>query len=155
MKPCLAWIGCAIIASMAPAASAQEIQWRTDYVAAREEAKQRNLPLFLDIGTANCTWCRKLDSSTFRDPEVAKALNNHFIPVKIDADRDRRVDAWGVRSYPTLMFAGPDGKILDRKNGYVDAGELLGVLASSRKAVKQVETAEEDTIIRCRVEYTK
>src|SRR5438552_671531 len=69
-------------------ASAQEVKWRHDYNAARREAEQKNLPLVVDIGTENCYWCNKLEAITFHDPSVADVMNNRFIPLKVDAQRN-------------------------------------------------------------------
>ena len=45
---------------------AQDIRWRPDFASARKEATATGKPMFLDFGTENCTWCRKLDASTLR-----------------------------------------------------------------------------------------
>ena len=67
---------------------AQEVQWRYDYIKARQEAKEKNRPVFVDFGTVNCTWCRKLDTTTFRDPSVVQILNEQFIPESGDCDQE-------------------------------------------------------------------
>ena len=101
---------------------AEEIQWRADYAAARQEARESNRPLLMDFGTANCTWCKKLDASTFRDPAVIKQINEQFIAVKVDADKSRELTtALNIDSFPTLVFAAPDGKILGMQKGFVEA----------------------------------
>jgi hypothetical protein len=110
----------------AHSAVAQTLPWRNDYAAARREAQEKNLPLLLDFGTRNCLWCRKLDETTFRDPLVDQVLGQQFIPLKVDADREPSLThTLGVRSFPTLVFAGPDGRILGMQEGYITAAELL------------------------------
>jgi len=104
---------------------AQEVQWRTDYAAARREAREKNLPVFMDFGTANCTWCKKLDVTTFRDPAIVKLLNEQFIPIKIDADRSKDLThALEIKSFPTLVFATPEGRIIGVNEGFVDAAKF-------------------------------
>jgi uncharacterized protein YyaL (SSP411 family) len=61
--------------SFASSAQAQEVHWVADYNTARREARESQRPLMLDFGTVNCTWCRQLDATTFRDP---KRLSNKF-----------------------------------------------------------------------------
>jgi thioredoxin-related protein/outer membrane protein assembly factor BamD (BamD/ComL family) len=110
-------------------ASAQEVQWRYDYNAARKEAQEKGLPLILDFGTDACFWCKKLDDTTFRDAAVLAALNSQFIPMKVDANRNPALtEALRVQSYPTLVLAAPDGKILNVLEGYQDATQLRGKL---------------------------
>jgi thioredoxin-like negative regulator of GroEL len=107
----------------------QEVQWRYDYNAARREALETGRPLLLDFGTANCFWCRKLDATTFRDPGVVAALNERFIPLKVDAGRDGPLaNALGVQAFPTLVFAAPDGRLLGSHPGFVDVAPLHEML---------------------------
>src|SRR5439155_2447315 len=52
-------------------------------------------------------------------------LNEQFIPLKVDAQRDPRLtEALRIQSYPTLVLAAPDGKILGTLEGYMEAGRL-------------------------------
>jgi tetratricopeptide (TPR) repeat protein len=103
----------------------QEVHWRYDYNGARKEAQEQGLPLVLDVGTEACFWCKKLDDTTFRDPTILAALNGQFIPLKIDANRNQALaEALRIQSYPTLVLAAPDGKILNVLEGYQDAGQL-------------------------------
>jgi thioredoxin-related protein len=107
----------------------QEVQWRYDYNVARQEAHTRKRPILIDFGTESCFWCKRLDASTFRDAAVVKLLNERFIPLKIDAQRDAPLaDALRIQSYPTLVFASSDGRIMATQEGYVEAGRLLDAL---------------------------
>jgi thioredoxin-related protein len=111
-----------VLLALARTAPAEEVMWRSSYNAARREAQEKSRPLVLDFGTENCVWCNKLDSSTFRDPKVVSVLNEHFIPIKIDAQQNATLaEALNIQSYPTLVLASPDGKILDTLEGYQDA----------------------------------
>lgn len=118
-------VGLAVVCAaccLLPAARCQEVEWRTDYNKARQEAVQKNLPLVLDFGTENCFYCKKLDATTFRDPAIASLLNQSFIPLRIDADKSAALaEALRVERFPTLVLAAPDGKILSTQEGYVDA----------------------------------
>ena len=110
-------------------ASAQDVKWRTDYTAARKEATETGRALLLDFGTEACFWCKKLDATTFRDPKVVKLLNERFIPVKIDAQKHRQLtDALGIESYPTLVLASAEGKVIGRHVGYADVAQLTALL---------------------------
>src|SRR3989442_890758 len=89
-----------------------EIRWRTDYAAAVKEAHDRNLPLMVDIGTVNCYWCKKLDDSTLRDPRIIAVLNERFVPLKLDGEKEPAlVQHLGIVSYPTMVLAAPDKRI--------------------------------------------
>ena len=107
-------------------------QWRTDYSAARKEAAETGRPLLLDFGTDACFWCKKLDATTFRDPQVVKTLNERFVAVKVDAQRNPRLaEALQIESYPTLVLATPDGKVIGRHVGYADVAQLTALLGKA------------------------
>jgi thioredoxin-like negative regulator of GroEL len=119
VRSCLA---VAVMFWLGGVAGAEEIHWRTDYNSARKEAAQKGLPLILDFGTQNCFWCRKLDESTFSDPAVARVINQKYVPLKIEAERDPGlVQALRIMAYPTVILAAPDGKILGTIEGFQDA----------------------------------
>ena len=100
-----------------------------DYNAARKEATDKNRPLLIDFGTENCLWCKKLDASTFRDPTVAELLNSRFVPIRIDAEQNVQLtQSLKIQSFPTLIIAATDGKILTIIEGYIEAPKLLDQL---------------------------
>lgn len=122
-------VAVAVVLACANAGAAQEVRWRHDYGAARKEAAAAGKPLLLDFGSENCTWCRKLDATTFRTPAVVDLLNSQFVPVKVDGEKDSWLSrAAGVEAFPTLIVLSPEGKVLARNDGYADAGKLLPLL---------------------------
>jgi tetratricopeptide (TPR) repeat protein len=120
---------------------AQEVvQWRHDYNVARKEAEKKGLPLLLDFGTENCYWCKRLDQDTFSDPTIIKTLNEKFVPLKIDATQEPQLTKLlNIARYPTVILAGPDGKILGTLEGFQDAARLQGDLQRAVTAVSNPE----------------
>jgi outer membrane protein assembly factor BamD (BamD/ComL family) len=101
------------------------ITWKTDYNSVRREAAERGCPIIIDFGTENCFWCKKLDQTTFRDPAIIQLLEQNFVALRVDADREPALtQALRVHTYPTLVLAGPDGKILGTIEGYMEAARL-------------------------------
>lgn len=126
-------------------ACSQEIQWRSDYNAARKEALEKGLPLFLDFGTDNCFWCKKLEATTFREPAILGLLNERFIALHVNANRETTlVELLQIRSYPTLVLAGPDGKILGTLEGFMEAPRLLDHLQRVLASVSNPEWMTRD-----------
>src|SRR5262245_18531970 len=68
--------------------AADPVVWRTDYNAARKEAAEKGLPVFLVIGSDNCFYCRKLEAGPCRDAAVVAQLTQNFIPLKVDANKE-------------------------------------------------------------------
>ena len=96
-----------LLTTLVGTARADEIHWRFDYGAARKEAQDRDLPLLLDFGTETCHWCKRLDATTFRHDAIVGMVNQRFIPLKVDAEKQSTLaEALHIRSYPTLVLAG-------------------------------------------------
>src|SRR5207247_10215408 len=103
----------------------RSVKWRYDYAAARHEAENSGRPLLLDIGSENCVFCVKLDNTTFRDPAIVALLNEHFVPLKVHGPDNRSlIEYLRIESYPTIVLAAPDSKILVTLGGYQDAAQL-------------------------------
>jgi thioredoxin-like negative regulator of GroEL len=134
LRPCGVWIAAAALLP-GGSARAQEVAWRSEYAKALKEAADAGRPLLVEVGTENCYWCKQLALRTLNDPNLSRLINERCIPLKIDANRSPYLaQALRVQSYPTLVFAGPDGTILGYKEGFVEAGplrdELVKVLAA-------------------------
>ncbi len=104
-----------------------------DYSRARQEALDKSRPLLINFGTETCFWCKKLDAGTFVDPEIRGLLNERFIPLKIDANRNADLaEKLNIRNYPTLVFASADGRILGYQEGFLEAAEAEGAAEQRR-----------------------
>jgi thioredoxin-related protein len=61
-----------------------------------EEAVQRMekepKKMFIDVYTDWCGWCKKMDASTFVDPQVVTKMNEHFYAVKFNAEQRESVE---------------------------------------------------------------
>ena len=129
----------------APASAADPIKWRTDYNTARKEAQEKGRPLLVVIGTDECFYCRKLEKNTFTDPVVAAQLVGDFVPLKIDANREPTLaKALKVQVYPTMVLAGPDGKIHAFIEGYLDADRFAEHLKRASTASVTTDWAARD-----------
>jgi thiol-disulfide isomerase/thioredoxin len=115
-----------LLAVLASGASASDkIEWRADYDTARKEATEKNRPLFLDFGTEDCVHCKRMHQTTFRDPGVIKLLNERFVPLKVDANREPRLaQSLRIQAYPTMILASHDGKILGWIEGFMEVARL-------------------------------
>jgi len=101
------------------------IKWRYDYQQARREAFEKKQPILIDFVTKACKWCNEMDKTTFRDPYVVAVLNDRFIPLKIDGEVDEGLTKYlKIVSFPTLILAAYDGKVLVPLVGYQTAPDL-------------------------------
>lgn len=94
------------------------VDWREWGPETLQEARQRNLPLFVSIGYATCHWCHVMAHESFEDDEVADILNHGFVPVKVDREERPDLDEFcmaacqtmtGSGGWPLNCFLKPDG----------------------------------------------
>ncbi|WP_435194746.1 thioredoxin domain-containing protein [Natronomonas sp. EA1] len=86
---------------------------------ALEEARERDVPIFLSIGYSACHWCHVMAEESFEDSEVAEVLNEHFVPIKVDREERPDLDSVyiticqlvrGQAGWPLSVWLTPDGK---------------------------------------------
>ncbi len=72
-----------------------------------ELAKKENKPIFLSIGYSTCHWCHVMEHESFEDEEVANAMNQSFISIKVD--REERPDIDNIYMSVCQMLTGHGG----------------------------------------------
>lgn len=63
----------------------ESINWLT-WEEMKDLQEQERKKVFVDVYTDWCGWCKKMDASTFKDPEVVAAMNAYYYAVKLDAE---------------------------------------------------------------------
>ena len=81
----------------------------------RARAEQK--PIFLSIGYSACHWCHVMEHESFENPRIARLVNEHFIPIKVDREERPDLDQiymnavqmlTGRGGWPMSMFLTPD-----------------------------------------------
>jgi len=71
----------------------QPVDWYPWCADAFNEAKERDMPVLLDIGAAWCHWCHVMDAESYMDAETASIINRNFIAIKVDKDERPDIDS--------------------------------------------------------------
>ena len=117
------------------------IQWNTWGEEALSKARKENKPLYVSIGYFACHWCHVMHNESFKDKEVAKLLNQHYIPVKVDRELnpvlDKRLIEFvsvtnGTAGWPLNVFITPEGYPLVGRT-YMPRDHFHGVLQTIAK----------------------
>ena len=98
-----------------------------DYPGALKKAKAEGRYLFIDAYANWCGPCKQLKQTTFKDPLAADLFNKNFVNLSVDMEKGEGPDLaskWEIQEYPTLLIVDPDGKILLRSVGYLNAMQL-------------------------------
>ncbi len=72
-----------------------------------EEARRRDVPIFLSIGYSTCYWCHVMERESFESEEIARLMNERFVCIKVD--REERPDVDNLYMTATQIFTGRGG----------------------------------------------
>jgi len=84
-----------------------------------EKARMEDKPVFLSIGYSPCHWCHVMEKESFEDEEIARILNEHYVPIKVDREERPDIDAvymsvcqmmTGSGGWPLTVIMTPDKK---------------------------------------------
>ncbi len=117
-----------ILLSSAAAGADAGIQWR-DYEEGMAIGERDGKKIFLHFYADWCSVCERLRTTTFKDPSVVAYLNEHFVPIYVNSDENRKVaQRYFVRALPTTWFLTDTGENISNLPGYVEAATLLNIL---------------------------
>ena len=71
-----------------------------------ERARREHKVVFLSIGYSTCHWCHVMERESFEDEEVARALNEGFIAIKVDREERPDLDAIYLSAVQLLSGGG-------------------------------------------------
>jgi thioredoxin-related protein len=128
------------------------IQWLTLEQAMEAQANSPK-KIMIDLYTDWCGWCKVMDNTTFKDPNVVTYINKNFYAVKLNAEADQTVTYKGKSyvlgtynnrkthllavelgvvnnriGYPTLVFLDEKGTKIAASPGFKDTEAVNKVL---------------------------
>jgi thioredoxin-like negative regulator of GroEL len=106
------------------------IPWRSDFLAARQEAQTKQRPVLLYFSATWCGPCQNLRHTTWADPKVDQALRN-VVPVKLDFDQQPELAReYHVEALPTFKLLANDGTPIKSHEGAMQSDEFLSWLGN-------------------------
>lgn len=126
-----------VSATFAPA----ELNWLTDYSAAKARAKSDNKLVLLDFtGSDWCGWCKRLNAEVFSKPQFQEYAAKNLILVELDFPRAKaQTDAvkkqnmqlasqYQIEGFPTVVVLNAEGKKVGEL-GYMEGGPDVFIAA--------------------------
>jgi len=95
------------------------VDWYAWNEEALTKAKKENKLLIISIGYAACHWCHVMEHESFEDEDIAKMMNDNFVPIKVDREERPDIDQvymdavyliTGRGGWPLNVIALPDGR---------------------------------------------
>jgi hypothetical protein len=115
-------------------ASTQPVDWYPWGDEAWSRARKLDRPVLLDLGADWCAWCHRMDQESYTNPGTAAYINDHFVAIKVDYDRQpelvrqlQRAQAYLnlPSGLPMVSYMTPDGKIYSG-NAFLEAKAANG-----------------------------
>jgi len=114
------------------------VKWQEWNQQTVELARRQGKLLFVSSGYFSCHWCHVMQRESYQNDTVAKLLNKHFIPVKVDRELNSALDAnlidfvertQGQAGWPLNTFITPEGFPLVGFT-YVPADNFIQIITS-------------------------
>ncbi len=165
MKYFITLISIIITSSILSAQEKAPIVWKTVQQADSLQLKGDLRPLFVDVYTDWCGPCKLMDKTTFHDENIAKYVNENFIPVKFNAESEEQVIfkgkiyQWvsngrtGIQSlayfmlggelrYPSVAIVNKEGQTLTVIAGFIQADDFLDIIKDVKRQVDELTSKE-------------
>ncbi|NJD77956.1 MAG: thioredoxin family protein [Candidatus Methanoperedens sp.] len=109
------------------------ITWNRSLDNGFQMAKEQNKPIVVYFWAVWCQYCAGFQANTLGNPEVKKILEEDYVLVAMDLDRDRDVARkYGVSYPPYVLFLDGNDNVLERVAGAVDAKTFLPIVTEVR-----------------------
>jgi len=104
------------------------VQWRTWGPETLEEARTKDRLILLSLSAVWCHWCHVMDETTYSNEEIIAFINEHFIPVRVDADMRPDIDSlYNQGGWPSTAILTPQGEVISGGT-YLPPEEMLARL---------------------------
>lgn len=106
---------------------------------ALKKAEKEGKLIFMDAYTTWCGPCRRMSANVFPDETVGEFYNANFINLKVDMEKGEGPELgtkYSVRSYPTFLYIGSDGKVVHTGGGARPAEAFIEL---GREALKKFD----------------
>ncbi|ADG70905.1 thioredoxin fold domain-containing protein [Brachyspira murdochii] len=118
-----------------------EIKWEKDLASAMKKAKEKNLPIMIDVYTDWCTWCKELDKNTYANKEVID-MAKKMVSVKLNPETSEEgaeiAQRYGVQGFPTILFISADGFVLENIGGYVEGEKFVPYMKNAIEKLNKI-----------------
>ncbi len=123
-----------------PAETAGSVKWHDNLQTAHRQAASENKPILIVFGAEWCGFCTKLEKQTLKSQDVSRYIQESFVPVHLDFDKDRRIaDILEVKSLPCCVVISPEADLLGRIEGFQGPVPFHQKLMSARRLYQVIQ----------------
>ena len=115
----------------------------------KAKAKKEQKMIFFDAYTSWCGPCQYLETSIYTNRGVASYYNSNFINAKFDMEKGEGIKLakeFNIMAYPTLLFFSPEGVLLHKIIGAMEAPAFINLGKDARNPAKQFYTLQQKVV---------
>ena len=117
-----------------PALTSGKINWY-DFDAGLAKGRQEGKKIYINFYSDLCQYCEAMERQTFVDPSVVSYMDQNFIAIRINSDREKKLAAdFRVRGLPDNWFMRENGEIIGHRPGFIPPDTFFKILQSVHKA---------------------
>ncbi len=117
--------------------------------------KKKKKKVLVDLYTSWCGWCKRMDATTYQNPDIINYINEHYYAVRFNAEMRDSIEFGGKMyhykkapnarrgthelavalgsvngrmGYPTTVFMNEDMQLLQALPGFKDSKSMLPIL---------------------------
>jgi YHS domain-containing protein/thiol-disulfide isomerase/thioredoxin len=119
------------LAATASVSQAEAVRWRSNLDAAKIEAAQSGKLVLLHFWKPSCGPCRSLDENVFSQPQIGEFLDQHFVPVKVNADLSPALAGrYQIDRVPSDIVLTQQGNVVAKLSCPLQADAYMGQLSN-------------------------
>lgn len=124
----------------APNKDQKEVKWNS-FGNGLEQSKSTGKKMVVSVYTDWCSWCKKMEGSTFTDSKVVDYLKKKYVSVKLNAESKLQTkyqnesyteqqlsQAFGITGYPATIFLDEKQNPITVVPGYIPADKFVDIL---------------------------
>lgn len=128
MKSGLILLSLLTVLGIAQNAFCESIQWE-NYNEGIRLSRKENKKVFLYFRADWCGFCVKMEKTVFADRKIIAFLNQHFISIKVDGDKETSLNrAYKVNGFPDNRFLDELRQEVFKLPGFLDTMTFFFVL---------------------------
>ena len=110
------------------------VAWFHDLYEAHKVSAATGRPMLILFGAKWCHYCRELENTTLKNPQLVSYISSNFVPVHLDADDDGRIaQILKAKPIPCTVVLSPEADLMGRSFGYQDVPHYTAELEKMRQ----------------------
>jgi thioredoxin-related protein len=133
----------------------KEIKWG-NFENGTKTAKSSSKKIIVDVYTDWCSWCKKMDKTTYGNDEVINYISKNFVAVRLNAESKNKTSylgqsyteqqlaqGFGITGFPSTIFFDENQNPITVVPGYIEGQDFMNVLKFINEDIYKTKNFED------------